>query len=89
MQWMLAGERKSQSDQVVNQHQKSSKTWRASVPRFSGEETCTVSEGNKYVMIARDEYSILTKAYFVRSKNDTAEYFMKYLVDIAPHKKRW
>ena len=37
--------------------------------------------------IIRDDYSRFTKkVYFLRSKEDTAEFFMVYLVDIAPRK---
>ena len=31
------------------------------------------------MMVVRDDYSGFTKAYFVHSKDDTAEYFIKYL----------
>ena len=38
------------------------------------------------MMFVRDGYSRFTKTYFLRSKDDAAEYLMKYLVDIAPRK---
>ena len=38
------------------------------------------------MMIVRDDYSRLTKVYFLRSQDDTADYFMKNLVNIAPRK---
>ena len=34
--------------------------------------------GKKYMMAVGDDYSRFTKVYFLRSKEDTAEYFMKY-----------
>ena len=43
-------------------------------------------EDNKYMAVIRNDYSRFTKVYFLRSKDDTAEYSMKYIVDIAPRK---
>ena len=40
----------------------------------------------KYMMIVKDGKSRFTKVCFLRSKGDTTEYFMKYLVDIAGRK---
>ena len=41
----------------------------------------------KYVMIIiRDDYLGFTKVNFLRSKDDTAEYFTKNLVDIVPRR---
>ena len=43
------------------------------------------SGGNTYMIIVRDAYLRLTKkVYFLRSKDYTAECFIKYLADIAP-----
>ena len=36
--------------------------------------------------IVRDDYLTLLTVYFLRSKDDTAEYFIKYLIHIAPRK---
>ena len=39
------------------------------------------------MMTVRDDYSRFTKVYFLRSKDDTTKYFMKYLGEIAPRKE--
>ena len=42
--------------------------------------------GNEYMMIVRDDYSRFTRVFFLRTKDETATYFSKYLAEIAPRK---
>ena len=42
--------------------------------------------GKEYVMIVRDDYSRFTRVFFLRTKDETATYFSKYLAEIAPRK---
>ena len=37
-------------------------------------------------MIVRDDYSRFTRVFFLRTKDETATYFSKYLAEIAPRK---
>ena len=38
------------------------------------------------MMIVRDDYSRFTRVFFLRTKDETATYFSKYLAEIAPRK---
>ena len=42
--------------------------------------------GKEYMMIVRDDYSRFTRVFFLRTKDETATYFSKYLAEIAPRK---
>ena len=54
---------------------------------LSGTKSVIKSMGGKeYVMIVRDDYSQFTRVFFLRTKDETATYFSKYLAEIAPRK---
>ena len=38
------------------------------------------------MIIARDDFSRFTRVFLLRTKNETATYFSKYLAEIAPRK---
>ena len=38
------------------------------------------------MMIVRDDFSRFTRVFFLRTKDETATYFSKYLAEIAPRK---
>ena len=38
------------------------------------------------MLIVRDDFSRYTRMFFFRSKDEAAEYFSKYLAEIAPRK---
>ena len=38
------------------------------------------------MLIVRDDFSRYTRVFFFRSKDEAAEYFSKYLAEIAPRK---
>ena len=42
--------------------------------------------GKEYMMIVRDDFSRFTRVFFLRTKDETASYFSKYLAEIAPRK---
>ena len=54
---------------------------------LSGTKSVIKSMGGKeYVMIVRYDYSQFTRVFFLRTKDETATYFSKYLAEIAPRK---
>ena len=42
--------------------------------------------GKEYMVIVREDYSRFTRVFFLRTKDETATYFSKYLAEIAPRK---
>ena len=42
--------------------------------------------GKEYMIIVRDDFSRFTRVFFLRTKDETATYFSKYLAEIAPRK---
>ena len=53
---------------------------------LSGPKSVKSMGGKKYMMIVRDDYSRFTRVFFLRTKDETATYFSKYLAEIAPRK---
>ena len=53
---------------------------------LSGPKSVKSMEGKEYMMIVRDDYSRFTRVFFLRTKDETATYFSKYLAEIAPCK---
>ena len=53
---------------------------------LSGPKSVKSTEGKEYMMIVRDDFSGFTRIYFLRTEDETATYFSKYLAEIAPHK---
>ena len=50
---------------------------------LSGPKSVKSMEGKEYMMIVRDDYSRFTRVFFLRTKDETATYFSKYLAEIA------
>ena len=42
--------------------------------------------GKEYTMIVRNRFSRFTRVFFLRTKDETATHFSKYLAEIAPRK---
>ena len=53
---------------------------------LSGPKSVKSMGGKEYMMIVRDDYSRFTRVFFLRTKDETATYFSKYLAEIAPRK---
>ena len=53
---------------------------------LSGPTSVKSMWGKEYMMIVIDYYSRFTRVFFLRTKDETATYFSKYLAEIAPRK---
>ena len=53
---------------------------------LSGPNPVKSMGGKEYMMIVRDDYSRFTRVFSLRTKDETATYFSKYLAEIAPRK---
>ena len=53
---------------------------------LSGPKSVKSMGGKEYMMIVRDDYSRFTRVFFLRTKDETATHFSKYLAEIAPRK---
>ena len=53
---------------------------------LSGPKYVKSTGGKEYMMTVRDDFSQFTRLFFLRTKDETATYFSKYLAEIAPHK---
>ena len=53
---------------------------------LSGPKFVKLTGGNEYMMIVRDGFSRFNRVFFLRTKDETATYFSKYLTEIAPRK---
>ena len=54
---------------------------------LSGPKSVQLPGGKEYIMmIVRDDFSRFTRVIFLRTKDETATYFSKYLAEIAPRK---
>ena len=53
---------------------------------LSGPKSVKSTGVKEYMMIVRDDYSRSTRVFFLRTKDETATYFSKYLTEIAPRK---
>ena len=51
---------------------------------LSGPKSVKSTGGMEYMMIVRDAFSRFARVFFLRTKNETATYFSKYLAEIAP-----
>ena len=53
---------------------------------LSGPKSVKSTRGKEYMMIVRNDFSRYTRLCFLRTKDETATYFSKYLAEIAPRK---
>ena len=53
---------------------------------LSGPKSVKSMGGKKYMMIVKDGYSRFTRVFSLRTKDEKAPYFSKYLAEIAPRK---
>ena len=53
---------------------------------LSGPKSVKSMGEKQYMMVVRDDYSRFTRVFFLRTKDETAAYFSKYLAEIAPRK---
>ena len=84
MQWMFAGERGRKNIKPYPTT-RPDKPGRRGIEDLVRRKPAQSPEPNKCIIV-RDDCSRFTEVYILCSKDDTAEYFMKYLVGIAPRK---
>ena len=53
---------------------------------LSGPKSVKSMRANKYMVVVRDVFLRFTRVFFLRTKDETATYFSKYLAEIAPRK---
>ena len=53
---------------------------------LSGPKSVQSPGGKEYMMIVRDNFSLFTRVFFLRTKDETDTYFSKDLAEIAPRK---
>ena len=53
---------------------------------LSGPKSVKSMGGEEYMVMVRDDFSRLTRVFFLRTKDETATYFLMCLAEIAPRK---
>ena len=80
---MLGGESDQEACQTIRLRMNS---YERCFVNLSGPKSVKSPGGKEYMMIVRDDFSRITRVFFLRTKDETATCFSKYLAEIAPRK---